>query len=172
MGSSDNNCKEIIDHNKEQPSTPSDEMKNKTTTEEKHDNDTTNDHEKKPVGSPTEVSVIETESKKSEHESHPLGEESKEENSILTNVALTEHSNTTADENLSNSERQKESMNVDAAIDSSNNSKTGSTGCNQPTPPPLTPPHVVIDLPLPSVDSSLKPETEKKKKEKDQFCHG
>merc|ERR1711997_200325 len=121
-------------------------------------------NEKKPIGSPTEVSIIEIESKKSEHESHPLGEESKKENSILTNVALTEHSNTTADENLSNSERQKESMNVDAAIDSSNNSKTGSTGCNQPTPPPLTPPHVVIDLPLPSVDSSLKLKKKKKKK--------
>ena len=63
-------------------------------------------------------------------------------------------------------------MNVDVTTDSSNNTKTGSTDCNQPTPPPLTPPHVVIDLPLPSVDNSLKPETEKKKKEKDQFCHG
>merc|ERR1711997_927731 len=170
--SSDNNCKEIIDHNKEQPSTPADEVKNKTTTEEKHDNDTSNDNEKKPIGSPTQISVIETESKKSEHESHPVGEESKKENSILTNVAMTEHSNTTVDDNLSNSELQKESMNVDAATDSSNNTKTGSTGGNQPTTPPLTPPHIVIDLPLPSVDSSLKPETEKKKKEKDQFCHG
>merc|ERR1711997_749868 len=108
-------------------------------------------NEKKPIGSPTEVSVIETESQKSEHESHPVGEESKKENSIVTNVALTEHSNTTVDENLFNSERQKESMNVNAATDNSNNTKTGSTGCNQPTPPPLTPPHVAIDLPLPSV---------------------
>merc|ERR1711997_591084 len=113
--SSDNNCKEIIDHNKEQPSTPADEAKNKTATEETHDNGTSNDNAKKPIGSPTEVSVIETESKKSEHESHPLGEESKEENSTLTSVALTEHPNTTVDDNLSNSNPQKESMNVDAA---------------------------------------------------------
>merc|ERR1711874_259141 len=72
--SSDDNCKEIIDHNKEQPSTPADEVKNKTTTEEKHDNDTTNDNEKKPIGSPIVVSVIETESKKTEHKCHPVGE--------------------------------------------------------------------------------------------------
>ena len=168
----DNNRKENKGDNKEQPSAPADKVKNKSTTEEKHAKDTANDNEKKPIGSATEVSVIETESKSSEHETHPVGEEPKAENSTLTNVGLTEHSNATADENLSNSELEKESMNVDVTTDSSNNTKTGSTGCNQPTPPPLTPPHVVIDLPLPSVDNSLKPETEKKKKEKDQFCHG
>ena len=105
--SSDNIHKENMDHNKEQPSTPVDEVKNKTTTEEKHDNDTVSDNEKKPIVSATEVSVIETESKNSEHESHPVGEESKAENSTFTNIALTEHSNTTGDENLSNSELQK-----------------------------------------------------------------